>query len=111
AASTLKRRLGPVLFQLPPNFKKDMRRLQAFLGGLPPRLRVAFEFRHASWFDDEVLALLRHHRVALCIADADDELQVPLVATAPWGYLRLRRPDCSRSQMRMWAKRIRDQNW
>ena len=111
AASALKRRLGPVLFQLPPNFKKDMRRLRAFLGRLPLRLRVAFEFRHASWFDDEVLALLRHHRVALCIADADGELRVPFVATAPWGYLRLRRPDYRRSQLKVWARRIRTQSW
>jgi uncharacterized protein YecE (DUF72 family) len=68
-ADRFKKRLGPLLFQLPPNFKKDASRLRTFLKLLPRRRRVAFEFRHSSWFDDEVFELLRHHRVALCIAD------------------------------------------
>ena len=89
-AHKFKKRLGPLLFQLPPNFKKDASRLQAFLKLLPRRRRVAFEFRHSSWFDDEVLALLRKHRVALCIADEKDDLKVPVVATTDWGCLRLR---------------------
>jgi uncharacterized protein YecE (DUF72 family) len=73
-AGQLKRRLGPLLFQLLPTFKKDASRLSTFLKLLPRRRRVAFEFRHASWFDDEVFGLLRDHRVALCIADEKDEL-------------------------------------
>jgi uncharacterized protein YecE (DUF72 family) len=92
-AKVLGRRLGPLLFHLPPNYKKDLPRLSAFLQMLPRRRRIAFEFRHASWFDDEVLELLRARRVALCIADDDNDLSVPLAATTDWGYLRLRQPD------------------
>jgi uncharacterized protein YecE (DUF72 family) len=92
-AGQLKERLGPLLFQLPPNFKKDASRLEAFLDSLSPKRRVAFEFRHPSWFDDEVFALLRDHHAALCIADEKDDLLVPFVATTDWGCLRLRRPD------------------
>ncbi|MDQ3441320.1 MAG: DUF72 domain-containing protein, partial [Planctomycetota bacterium] len=69
-AEVLKDRLGPLLFQLPPNMKKDAARLREFLALLPTKRRAAFEFRHQSWFDDEVFALLRHRRVALCIAEA-----------------------------------------
>src|SRR5205085_4556717 len=95
----LKRRLGPVLFQLPPNFKKDIQRLREFLALVPRRRRTAFEFRHPSWFDEEVFGLLRDHRAALCTAEADDDLAVPFVATADWGYLRLRQPNYSDRQL------------
>jgi uncharacterized protein YecE (DUF72 family) len=110
-AATLKSRLGPVFFQLPPNFKKDVTRLRAFLELLPSRRRVALEFRHDSWFDEEVFTLLRQKRVALCIADAEGDLEVPFVATAAWGYLRLRRPDYSTAALKAWAKRLRQQDW
>jgi uncharacterized protein YecE (DUF72 family) len=100
-----------VLFQLPPNFKKDLPRLREFLELLPPRRRVAFEFRHVSWFDEEIYALLRRRRVALCIADEQDELKVPFVATADWGYLRLRRENYTDAQLRSWLRRIRQQDW
>ncbi|HEX4591555.1 MAG TPA: DUF72 domain-containing protein [Gemmataceae bacterium] len=110
-AGVLKNRLGPVLFQLPPNFKKDAPRLRAFLRLLPPRRRVAFEFRHQSWFDDEVFGLLRKRRAALCIADAEGDLNVPFVATADWGYLRLRRPVYDAVAMKKWIKQIRQQRW
>jgi uncharacterized protein YecE (DUF72 family) len=110
-AATLDRRLGALLFQLPPSLKKDVPRLRAFLALLPPQTRAAFEFRHASWFDDEVFALLREHRAALCIADAEGNLGVPLVATADWGYLRLRRPDYDDAALTMWVKRVREQDW
>src|SRR5262245_30787238 len=80
AAGTLEGRLGPLLFQLPPNFQKDVPRLRAFLAPLPPGCRAAVEFRHPSWFDDEVFGLLRDHRAGLCVADADDDLEVPFVA-------------------------------
>src|SRR5262245_2532304 len=76
AAGALKERLGPLLFQLPPNLKKDVPRLRAFLGLLPSHRRAAFEFRHQSWFDEEVFGLLRGHRAALCIADAEGDLEV-----------------------------------
>src|SRR5262245_45335192 len=110
-ASTLKERLGPLLFQLPPNFKKDVPRLRAFLALLKPGCRAAMEFRHASWFDDEVFALLRDHRTALCVADAADDLEIPFVATADWGYLRLRRPDYDDAALMAWAARMKAQPW
>jgi uncharacterized protein YecE (DUF72 family) len=110
-AGALKKRLGPLLFQLPPNLKKDVPRLRAFLALLPSRRRVAFEFRHPSWFDDEVFGLLRDHRAALCIAEAENDLEVPFVATADWGYLRLRRPDYGDAEMKAWVKRLRKQDW
>ena len=110
-AAALKNRLGPVLFQLPPNFKKDVARLGAFLALLPARRRAALEFRHPSWLEEDVFALLRAHRVALCIADAADDLEVPFVATATWGYLRLRRPNYSAAALTTWVKRARQQEW
>jgi len=110
-AGALKRRLGPLLFQLPPNFKKDMPRLQDFLTLLPRRSRVAIEFRHSTWFDEKVFGLLRKQRVALCIADADDDLNVPFVATADFGYLRLRRDNYTGRALKSWAQRIRGERW
>jgi len=106
----LGKRLGPLLFQLPPNFKKDLPRLDAFLK-LPRRRRIAFEFRHASWFDDDVLELLRVRHAALCIADDDNELEVPFKATTDWGYLRLRRLDYRDRELAKWVKRVREQDW
>jgi uncharacterized protein YecE (DUF72 family) len=110
-AGKLKERLGPLLFQLPPTFKKDASRLRTFLALLPPERRVTFEFRHPSWFDDEVFGLLRDHHAALCIADEEDDLKVPVVATADWGCLRLRRPDYNATMLKSWVKRIRKQDW
>ncbi|MBO0699597.1 MAG: DUF72 domain-containing protein, partial [Zavarzinella sp.] len=82
-----------------------------FLALVPRRFRVALEFRHPSWFDEEVFGLLRKHRAALCIADAGDDLAVPFVATADWGYLRLRRDDYGDRALKSWAKRIRGEGW
>jgi uncharacterized protein YecE (DUF72 family) len=110
-AGQLKERLGPLLFQLPPNCKKAMPQLRAFLALLPPECRVAVEFRHPSWFDDEVFGLLRQHRAALCIADAEDDLEVPVVATTDWGYLRLRRPEYDAAALKRWVKQVRKQDW
>jgi uncharacterized protein YecE (DUF72 family) len=110
-AGALKDRLGPLLFQLPPNFKKDASRLRDFLGLFPAGARVALEFRHQSWFDEEVFALLREHRAALCIAEAEDELEIPFVSTADWGYLRLRMPDYTDAELKKWVKQIRGQKW
>jgi uncharacterized protein YecE (DUF72 family) len=110
-ARALKERLGPLLFQLPPNFKKDAPRLRQFLALLPPQRPAAFEFRHPSWFDEEVFGLLRDHQVALCIAEAEDGLEVPFVATAGWGYLRLRRPDYGDAELKAWVQRVRGQDW
>ena len=110
AASALGPRLGPLLFQLPPFFRKDAAKLAAFLDAMPAGHRVAFEFRHASWFDDEVWAALRRHGAALCVAEGE-KLEVPLVATADWGYVRLRRDEYSDEVLAGWAKRILAQPW
>jgi uncharacterized protein YecE (DUF72 family) len=110
-AEVLNERLGPLLFQLPPYLKKDALRLREFLALLPPHRRVAVEFRHESWFDDEILALLREHQVALCIAEAEEGVEVPFVSTANWGYLRLRRPDYGDPELKAWVDKIRQQDW
>jgi uncharacterized protein YecE (DUF72 family) len=110
-AGALTEHQGPLLFQLPPTAKKDVPRLRAFLALLPLQRRAAFEFRHPSWFDDEVLGLLRDHRAALCVADAEDNLEVPFVATTDWGYLRLRRLDYGDAELKAWVKRVQEQSW
>jgi len=108
---TLSARRGPLLVQLPPTLKKDEPRLRTFLASLPPQDRVAFEFRHASWFDEDIFGLLRDHGAALCVADTDEELEVPFVSTANWGYLRLRRLDYDDATLVEWINRIRGQKW
>ncbi len=109
-SSTLGPRLGPTLFQLPPNLKKDLPRLVAFLDLLPHHWRAAVEFRHASWHDDETYAALRDRQVALCAADAEGE-DAPLVPTAGWGYLRLRREQYAPGDLDRWAQRVLAQPW
>jgi uncharacterized protein YecE (DUF72 family) len=88
-ASTLGGKLGVLLFQLPPNFKRDDAVLSAFLQTLPDGTRAAFEFRHESWHDDTVFQALRARNVALCIADSE-KMSTPVVATADYSYFRLR---------------------
>ncbi|CAN5364484.1 DUF72 domain-containing protein [soil metagenome] len=100
-------RLGPVLFQLPPNFKKNTEVLSSFLRELPT-LRAAFEFRHESWLEEEVFALLRSHNIALCLADTE-KLTAPTTVTADYGYLRLRREDYVSADLEHWAAFIRKQ--
>jgi uncharacterized protein YecE (DUF72 family) len=103
-------RLGPVLFQLPPNMKRDVPRLRDFLALLPKDRRVAFEFRNEGWFTDEVYALLREHGVALGIAESE-QIEPPVLATTDWGYLRLRREDYVDADVARWADQIRAQPW
>jgi uncharacterized protein YecE (DUF72 family) len=111
-ARTLGKKLGVILVQLPPNMKKDIERLATFLKLLSGDVNVAFEFRHASWFDDETLALLRANNCSLCIADVDDDgLQVPFVSTAHWGYLRLRRENYTAAELKNWFARVNEQKW
>jgi len=98
------RRLGPVLFQLPPNFKADLPLLAAFLEKLSKDLRYAFEFRNQSWLTDEAYALLEKHSVALCLAESD-KFEVPKVVTAPFVYVRLRKEDYSAEERREIAER------
>jgi uncharacterized protein YecE (DUF72 family) len=104
-AATLQGRLGVLLFQLAPNFKCDLPVLDAFLDHLPPRARAAFEFRHASWWCDEVYDRLAQRNLALCIADEEDR-HTPFVATADYGYLRLRDADYEPAALRAWADRV-----
>lgn len=110
AARHLGGRLGPILFGLPPNLKKDLPRLDAFLALLPSDVKAAFEFRNPTWLDEEVFALLRSARAALCVAQ-DEKGETPLVATAPWGYLRLRREDYAAADLEAWATRVCAQPW
>jgi uncharacterized protein YecE (DUF72 family) len=110
-AGTLKERLGPLLFQTPPYLTLDVKRLRECLSLFPPQCRAAFEFRHQSWFTDEVYQVLRDHRAALCVAEAENDLRIPLVSTADWGYLRLRRPDYGDAELLSWARRVQRQEW
>jgi uncharacterized protein YecE (DUF72 family) len=100
-------KLGPLLFQLPPQFRKDVPRLTSFLALVPDSVRIAFEFRHASWADAEVYDALRAAKVALCPSDVDDAPPPELIPTAPFAYLRLRRSDYSDEEIGAWASRIR----
>jgi uncharacterized protein YecE (DUF72 family) len=116
-AATLGAKLGPLLFQLPPHLKKDLDRLRSFLDLVPADRRVALEFRNASWFEDEVFEALRERDAALCVAETGPDDQeggsapVPLVRTASWGYLRLRRDDYTDADLQAWSERIRSQGW
>ncbi len=110
ASAELGAALGPVLYQLPPALKKDVPRLTDFLGLLPTGGRAAFEFRHASWLSDDVHAALSARGAALCLAE-DDDRSPPAVATAGFGYLRLRRSSYSTEDLRAWAERILSQRW
>ena len=110
-AAALADRLGPILFQLPPNMKKDLPRLQIFLDCLPAGTRATFEFRHPTWLDDDVLEVLSEKNYPLCISDTDDLPATHIDRTADWGYLRLRRVNYSPENLAEWLKRVRDQNW
>jgi len=100
-------RLGPVLLQLPPDLKRDDGRLAAYLALLPRGLRFTVEFRHDSWFADEVYELLRERDVALCLAESDS-LAVPEVLTADFVYFRKRRSSYSPADVERIAARSRD---
>jgi len=102
------RRLGPVLFQLPPNFKVDTELLGAFLAKLPDEIRTTFEFRNATWLTNEVYRLLEQHRVALCLAESDT-FEVPKVVTASFVYSRLRKEEYSGEDRLEIAERVRRQ--
>ena len=104
-------RRGPVLFQLPPFLKQDLPRLRDFLQLLPAGHRAAFEFRHESWFDDAVYALLRDAGAALCLSEREDGAPPPLVETAPWGYVRLRLESYADADLARWAGRLGATGW
>jgi len=100
-------KLGPILVQLPPNFKQDLARLKDFLTLFPADLRCAFEFRHASWFADDTYAALRGANAALCVADTEVG-HTPLVATADFGYFRLRDEGYKKKDLETWAASVKD---
>jgi uncharacterized protein YecE (DUF72 family) len=105
-------KVGPVLFQLPPFLKKDLSVLQAFLAALPAGRRAALEFRHPSWFEEDVYAALTAANVALVGGDLEEsEKSPPLVVTADFGYLRLRRMDYDPATIAEWGSRIGAQSW
>ena len=109
-AGTLGSKLGPFLVQLPPNMKKDVPRLRAFLEMLPTDRRYTIEFRHETWFDDETYDALRARDIPMCIIEQPD-FASPVVSTASWGYLRLHRFDYDGTMHASWAKTIADQAW
>ncbi len=102
---------GPVLFQLPPNLKKDVARLATFIERLPPDHRAAFEFRNETWFDDEVYALLAAAGIALCLSEREDNAPPPLVPTGDFGYVRLRLESYSEADLAAWAERLAATSW
>jgi uncharacterized protein YecE (DUF72 family) len=105
AAAELGPRLGALLFQLAPNFKRDLSVFDQFLDALPPRVCAAFEFRHDSWLDDEVYARLRERNLALCVADSETR-HTPVMATADYAYLRLRDEGYTAAHLDEWAGRV-----
>lgn len=110
-AETLGDRRGPILYQLPANFRCDVPRLETFLKLIQGRGPAAFEFRHESWANEDVVALLRSQDCAQCFAEEQDGAVLPLVRTAEWGYLRLRDLDYSDDQLRERLALIQDQKW
>jgi uncharacterized protein YecE (DUF72 family) len=112
---TLGDKLGCVLFQLPPNLKQDLPRLEAFLELLPDGTRAAFEFRHESWLDEATFSKLRDRGMALVLAESEEEDDgaeaTAIVSTAPWGYQRLRRSEYSHDDLAAWAERVRATGW
>jgi uncharacterized protein YecE (DUF72 family) len=106
---------GPILFQLPPNMKKDLDRLKRFLSWIPADVRAALEFRHESWHDAEVFDSLRAANASLVLSqvDGDEEgaLNTPFVATADWSYLRLRKQAYAPGELEEWVARLREPAW
>lgn len=109
--SVLGRKLGPPLFQFPGSFHVNRPALEEFLALVPGNMSCAFEFRSPTWFDDEILELLRKRGCNLCTADTDEHPAHEIISTAPWGYLRLRRADYTEADLAQWLNRILAQEW
>ena len=103
-------KLGAVLFQLPPNMRCNLERLDNFLKLVPEDLPVSFEFRNHSWFEDPVIDRLRDRNIPICHSDSE-ELGLPFIATADWGYLRLRKPKYDKRIMNKWLATIVKSGW
>jgi uncharacterized protein YecE (DUF72 family) len=110
-AALLKRKQGPLLFQLPPNFNKDLARLEAFFRYLNGRAAVVLQLQHESWFDEDVYDCLRAHSAALCCADDEGPSCGKVIATTNWGYVRLREERYTDAKLKKWIKQIKDQDW
>jgi uncharacterized protein YecE (DUF72 family) len=111
SVSALGDRLGAVIFRMPENFEKDIKRLNTFLKELPHDTPAVFDFRHPTWFDDEVAALLRSHNHVLCASDIEELPGGDIVKTADWGYVRLRLVRYSERDLKKWISRIKAQDW
>ena len=106
-AAVLGPKLGALLFQLPPNLKKDLALFDAFLETFPPRIPAAFEFRHVSWLDEEIYSRLRARNLALCVADSE-KLSTPVEVTADYAYFRLRDEGYGPTDIERWARVIEE---
>jgi uncharacterized protein YecE (DUF72 family) len=109
--SALEGRLGTLLFRMPENMKKDLACLESFLKHLPAETPAAFDFRHPTWFDDDVRELLRSDNRVLVVSDTDELPATHIDKTADWGYVRLRRVRYSKAELTAWARRIKAQEW
>ena len=108
---SLEDKLGIVLFQFHPYFKKDLGLLQNFVSILPQNVTSAFEFRHESWFDDKTYSCLHEKNFPICISETDKNPDTALISTSSKGYLRLRKSDYSKNEIKKWFKKIIKQNW
>jgi len=109
--SALDDRLGAVIFRLPEDMKKDLKRLEMFLKVLPADTPAVFDFRHPTWFDDEVVGLLRSQKRVFCVSDIEELPPSHTYKTADWGYVRLRRERYTETELSEWIKRIKAQKW
>jgi uncharacterized protein YecE (DUF72 family) len=109
--SALEERLGAVIFRLPENMQKDLKRLETFLKVLPSDTRAVFDFRHPTWFDDEVVELLRSQNRVFCMSDIEELPESYTYKTADWGYVRLRRVRYTKAELVKWTKLIKAQKW
>ena len=109
--AALDQRLGAVIFRLPEDMKKDLKRLESFLKVLPVDTPTVFDFRHPTWFDDEVVELLRSQKRVFCVSDIEELPESYTFKTADWGYVRLRRERYAEAELVKWVKRIKAQKW
>ena len=108
---SLGNKLGIILFQFPPYFKKNIELLQSFVEQIPGNITSAFEFRHESWFEEDLLSLLKEKKFAICLSETDKEPGIEIISTADKGYLRLRKSDYTKSEIKKWFSKIKKQNW